>query len=155
MFEILLDGRTHGCYTQATACVTVGSAADADVKLPSAAAEHIKIYPLDGGYGGCFKVTVHAPDGMTHHTKHWTGREQTIEWTPSRDPPYWLDGTTRGNDNFFLKGPGPPGWVLVYGGDSMTVSGHVIQVINYCGTCGRKGTPHDELWACTCAERAT
>ena len=152
MFKILVDGRTHGSYTNATVCVTVGSAADADVRLASAAAEHITIYPLKDGLRGCFKVTVHARDGMTHHTKHWTGRRQTVQWTT--DPPYWLVGTDigQGNDPFFLKGPGPPGWVLLHGGDSMTVKGHEIKVINWCGTCGR----HDkDLWQCTCAERAT
>ena len=154
MFKILVDGRTHGSYNKATVCVTVGSAADADVKLPSAAAEHIKIYPLDGSYGGCFEVTVHAPDGMTQHTKHWTGRKQTIQWTA--DPPNWLVPTDIGvvKNSMFIKGP-KPGCVLVHGGDKMTIRGHEIQVINYCGTCGRKGTPHDELWTCTCAERAT
>jgi hypothetical protein len=152
MFKILVDGRTHGSYTDDTVCVTVGSAADADVKLPSADAEHIKIYPLHGSYGGCFKVTVHAPDGMTQHTKHWTGRRQTIRWTPN--PPYWLTGVCATENSLFLHGE-KPGWVLVYGGDTLTIKDRNIQVINYCGTCGRRGMPHDQLWECTCAGRAT
>ena len=157
MFKIMVDGIEHSRHSPTCAVVTVGSAADAQVRLHSAAAEHLKIYPLHGSYGGCFKVTLHAPDGMTHETSNF--RRQTVQWTT--DPPGCLVGTNincwGGKDYspVFIKGHEPPGWVLVYGGDSMTVSGHVIQVINYCGTCGRKGTPHDELWACTCAERAT
>ena len=134
MFIIKVDGVEHSRYSGACGCVTVGSAADAQVRLPSAAAEHLKIYPLDGSFGGCFKVTVHARDGMTQHTKEWWGKPKTVQWTT--DIP-------------------KSGWVLVYGGDSMTVRDHTIQVINYCGTCGRQGKPYDQLWQCTCAKRAT
>ena len=156
MFKILVDGRTHGSYTNATVCVTVGSAADADVRLASAAAEHLKIYPLHDSYGGCFKVTVHARDGMTQHTKEWWGARKTVQWTT--DPPGWLVGTDinafglPGRNPVFIHGQERPGWVLVYGGDSMTIRGHEIQLINWCGTCGR----HDkDLCQCTCAKRAT
>ena len=145
MFKILVDGRMHGSYTNATVCVTVGSAA-----------EHIKIYPLKDSYGGCFKVTVHAADGMTQHTSTWMGRKQTVKWTT--DPSGWLVSTDinflgrEDNNPVFIHGHERPGWVLVHGGDSMTVKGHEIQVINWCGTCRR----HDkDLWQCTCAERAT
>ena len=159
MFKIMVDGVEHSCYSGACGCVTVGSAADAQVRLPSAAAEHLKIYPLDSSYGGGFKVTLHARDGMTLHTKEWTGQKKTVQGTT--DPPGWLVGTDInfwGGKNYspvFIRGHEPPGWVLVYGGDSMTVRDHTIQVINYCGTCGRQGKPYDQLWQCTCAKRAT
>ena len=147
MFKILVDGRTHGSYNKDTVCVTVGSAAGADVCLPSAAAEHIKIYPLKDSFGGCYKATVHALDGMTQHTKHWTGRSQTIHWT--LDPPYWLAGACATENSVYLHGE-KPGWVLVYGGDTLTIRGRNIKVINYCGTCGKEDK---NLWQCTCAER--
>ena len=139
MFKIMVDGKEHTRYDDACVRVNVGSAADAQVRLPSAAPEHLKIYPLHDSYGGCFKVTVHAPEGMTHHTKHWTGRKQTVQWTPD------LVGTDInrwggfGNKNVFLHGHERPGWVLVHGGDFMTIKAHTIQVINYCGTCGKQG----------------
>ena len=153
MFKIMVDGVEHSCYSGACGCVTVGSAADAQVRLPSAAAEHLKIYPMHGSYGGCFKVTLHARDGMTQHTKHWTGKKQTVKWTT--DPPGWLVPDCDTENIITVHGLERPGWVLVYGGDSMTVRDHTIQVINYCGTCGRQGKPYDQLWQCTCAKRAT
>jgi len=159
MFKILVDGVEHGSYTNDTVCVTVGSAADAHVRLPSAAAEHIKIYPLHDSYGGGFKVTVHARDGMTQHTKTWYGQKQTVQWTT--DPPNWLVPKDKDINHFtglesnklmFIHGHEKPGWVLVHGGDSMTIRDRKIQVINWCGTCKR----HDQdLWQCTCAARAT
>jgi hypothetical protein len=127
MFKILVNGVEHGRYTDTCGCVTVGSAENADVYLPSAATEHIKIYPLHGSYGGCFKVTVHARDGMTHHTKEWGGVWKTVQWTP--DPPYWLKATSRMNLVTF-HGDKPPGWVLVHGGDEMIIGKHKIEVIN-------------------------
>jgi hypothetical protein len=158
MFKIMVDGKEHTRYDDACVRVDVGSAADAQVRLPSAAPEHLTIYPLKdsygGSYGGCFKVTLHAPDGMTHKTFNF--RKQTVQWTT--DPPGWLVGTDinslgrEGNNPVFIRGHEPPGWVLVYGGDSMTVRGHVIQVINFCKTCGKEG---NDLWQCTCAARRT
>ncbi len=165
MFKILVDGVEHSSYTNKTVCVTVGSAADANVRLPLAAAEHIKIYPLHDSYGGCFKVTVHARDGMTQETKELRktkdGRAtmtKTVQWKP--DPPNWLQATSLnifGNETksagaVFIHGHEKPGWVLVYGGDSMTIRDREIQVINWCGTCKRQGK---DLWQCTCAARAT
>jgi len=158
MFKILVDGVEHvehGSYTDDTVCITVGSAADAVVKLSSAAAEHIKIYPLHDSLGGCFKVTVHAHDGMTQHTKHWTGRHQTIQWTPDPVYPYWLAGACATDNILTLITGGDMHGVLMYGGDTLTIRDRKIQVINYCGTCLRRGMPHDELWECECADRAT
>ena len=140
MFKIMVDGIEHSRHSPTCKVVTVGSAADAQVRLPSAAAEHLKIYPLDDSFGGCFKVTLHARDGMTQHTKHWTGRRQTVEWTP--DPPNWLVGTDinllvrEDKKTVFIHGHERPGWVLVFGGDVMTIRGRNIQVINYRGTSG-------------------
>ena len=159
MFKIMVDGIEHSRHSPTCAVVTVGSAADAQVRLHSAAAEHLKIYPLHDSYGGCFKVTVHAREGMTHKFRTIAGERQTVQWTTDHGD--WLVGTDinrgggMGDKKVFLHGHERPGWVLVHGGDSMTVMGHEIQVINYCGTCGRKGMPYDQLWQCTCAERAT
>ncbi len=155
MFKILVDGVEHGSYTSRTVCLTVGSAANADVRLEAAAAEHIKIYPLHGSYGGCFKVTVHARAGMTQHTTTWKGERQTVQWTT--DPPNWLVAKDinflglEGKKTVRIHGE-RPGYVLVHGGDSMTVGDHEIQVLNWCGTCGREDK---DLWKCTCAARAT
>ena len=129
MFKIIVDNIERGCYSDNCGAVTVGSAADAQVRLPSAAAEHLKIYPLDASFGGCFKVTLHARDGMTHHTKHWTGKRQTVKWTT--DPPGWLVPDCDIENIITVHGLERPGWVLLYEGDSMTVRDHVIQVIRY------------------------
>ena len=134
MFKIMVDGKEHSRYADTCGCVNVGSAADAQVRLQSAAEEHLKIYPMHGSYGGCFKVTVHAADGMTQHTKEWWGARKTVQWTT--DPLGWLVGTDidtfglPGRNPVFIHGQERPGWVLVHGGDSMTVKGHEIQVIN-------------------------
>jgi hypothetical protein len=127
MFKILVDGRTHGSYSNDTKCVTVGSAENADVCLPSAAAEHIKIYPLHGSFGGCFKVTVHARDGMTHYTKKF-GEWHIVQWKPN--PPYWLAGNCDTQNILRIHGHEKPGWVLVDGEDSLVVGGREIKVIN-------------------------
>lgn len=91
MFKIMVDGIENSRHSPTCAAVTVGSAADAQVRLPSAAAEHLKIYPLHGSYGGCFKVTVHAADGMTHKCRTISGEMQTVQWTTDHGD--WLVGT--------------------------------------------------------------
>ena len=122
---------TPATTTRVAACVrvNVGSAADAQVRLPWAAPEHMKIYPLHGSHGGNFTVSIHDPAGMTHKTTEWWGKPKTVQHYPD-----------------------PPWKVYMYGRDSMTIRGHVIQVINFCGTCGKEGK---ELWQCTCGTRRT
>ena len=129
MFKILVDGNFHSCYAPVVVRVNVGSAANAQVCLPWAAEEHLKIYPMRGSHGGNFTVSIHDPAGMTLKTTEWWGKPKTEQHYPD-----------------------PPWKVYVNGGDSMTIRGHVIQVINFCGTCGLQGK---QLWKCTCAEHAT
>ena len=152
MFKIMVDGKEHTRYDDACVRVNVGSAAAAQVRLPSAAPEHLKIYPLDGSHKDCFKVTVHAPEGMTHKFRTIAGERQTVQWTP--DHGNWLVADldwcpVRGGQTVCIHGE-RPGWVMVHPGDSMIVMGHEIQVINYCGTCGKQG---DSYWECTCHEQ--
>ena len=154
MFMIMVDGIENSRHSPTCAAVTVGSAANAQVRLPSAAPEHLKIYPLNGSHGDCFKVTVHAREGMTHKSRTCEGETQTVQWTP--DHGNWLVADlywcrVRGGQKVCIHGE-RPGWVMVHGGDSMIVMGHEIQVINYYGTCGKQG---NSFWECTCAERAT
>jgi hypothetical protein len=127
MFKIIVDNIEKGVYSDNCGAVTVGSAADADVCLPSAAAEHIKIYPLHGSFGGCFKVTVHARDGMTHYTKK-CGKWHIVQWKPN--PPYWLAANCETQNLLTIHGREKPGWVLVDSGDSLLIGDHKIQVIN-------------------------
>ncbi len=132
MFKILVDGIEHSRYAQTfRGCITVGSAADAQVRLPWAAPLSLQIRPLTDGDGGDFAVTVHDPEGMTHNTAEWWGKRITVQHYPD------------------------PLWVRVRGGDSnesMIIRGHVIQVITWCATCGRQPK---QLWQCTCADRRT
>jgi hypothetical protein len=58
MFKILVDGVERGRYTDTCGCVNVGSAADAQVRLPWAAAQSLKIYPMHAGDYGDFRVTI-------------------------------------------------------------------------------------------------
>ena len=127
MFNILVDGRTHSGYDDNKKCVTVGSAENADVCLPSAAAEHIKIYPMDKGFKGCFKVTVHARDGMTQYTKYF-GEWHIKQWKP--DLPNWLEVNCDTLNLLTNYGRKPPGWVLVHDDDSLVVGGREIKLIN-------------------------
>ena len=46
------SGKEHSRYDDACVRVNVGSAADAQVCLPWAAKEHLKIYPMHAGYYG-------------------------------------------------------------------------------------------------------
>ena len=127
MFKILVDGRTHGSNSYDTKCVTVGSAKNADVKLPSTAAEHIKIYPMDKGFKGCFKVTVHAREGMEQWTKTF-GEWHIKQWKP--DPPNWLDVNCDTLNLLTIAGDKPPGWVLVHDDDLLVVAGRQIKLVN-------------------------
>ncbi len=127
MFNILVDGRTHSGYDDDTKCVTVGNAENADVCLPSAAAEHIKIYPLHGSFTGCFKVTVHARDGMKQWTKTF-GAWHLKQWKPN--PPKWLEVTCDTLNLLTNYGRKPPGWVLVHDEHSLIVGGREIKLIN-------------------------
>ena len=120
MFKIMVDGIEHSRYSDACVRVNVGSAADAQVRLPWAAEEHLKICPMHTGDYGDFRVTIHDPEGMTHKTTEWWGKRKTVQWYPD------------------------PRWVRVRGGESMTIRGHVIQVISWCGRCGKMH------YDCTC-----
>jgi hypothetical protein len=120
MFKILVNGVEHRRYIDTCGCVNVGSGGNAQVRLAWAAAECLKIYPMRGGDYGDFRVTVHDPEGVTHHTTEWWGRRKIVQ----RDP--------------------DPRWIRVNGGESLNVRGHVIQLISWCGRCGKS---HQE---CTC-----
>jgi hypothetical protein len=122
MFKIMIDEKEHSRYTDTCGCVNVGSAAGAQVRLPWAAAQSLKIYPMLGADLGDFRVTVHDPEGATHHTTEWWGRRKAV--TVRHDP--------------------DPRWIRVSGGESLTVRGHVIRLITWCGRCGKS---HQE---CTC-----
>ena len=47
MFKITVDGVEHSRYDDEWVWINVGSAAGAEVRLPWAAGEHLKIYPMD------------------------------------------------------------------------------------------------------------
>jgi hypothetical protein len=168
MFKILVDGMFCRSYPQTfRGCITVGSAADAHVRLDRDAPLCLQIRPLTGGDEGDFAVTVHDPAGMTHNTWSSSGirpHRQYVHYKKS-DPRGWLGGwldwTT--TNAYGLKtdalvtiwGDKPPGWVRLRGGDaqeSMTFCGHKIEVITGCWTCGRESS---QMWACTCADRRT
>jgi hypothetical protein len=115
MFKIIVDNIEKGLCSDNCGAVTVGSAADAHVRLPRAAAQSLTIYPMHGGDYGDFRVTVHDPEGATHHTTERWGRRNavTVRHGPSRL------------------------WIRVCGGESLTVRGHVIQLISWCGRCDK------------------
>ncbi len=119
---ILVDGVEHSRYTDTCGCVNVGSGGNAQVRLSWAAAECLKIYPMRGGDYGDFRVTVHDPEGMTHEPTGWWVNMKIIRLH------YYPD----------LE------WVRVSDGDSLIVRGHVMQMISWCGRCGKS---HQE---CTC-----
>jgi hypothetical protein len=120
MFKILVNGVEHGRYTDTCGCITVGSGGNAQVRLSWAAAECLKIYPMRGGDYGDFRVTIHDPEGATHHTTEWRGKWKIEQCDPD------------------------PRWIRVSDGDSLTVRGHVIQLFSWCGMCDKS---HQE---CTC-----
>jgi hypothetical protein len=122
MFKILVNGVEHGRYTDTCGCVNVGSGGNAQVRLSWAAAECLTICPMRDGDYGDFRVTVHDPEGATHHTTEWCGwrKAVTVRHDPDRR------------------------WIRVSGGESLTVRGHVIRLISWCGRCGKA---HQE---CTC-----
>ena len=105
MFMIKVDGVEHSRYSSTCAAVTVGSAADAQVRLPSAAAEHLKIYPM---HYRDFLVSIHDPAGMTHTTTTWFGETKTEQRFPDRT---WK--------------------VHVRDGDPMVIRGHEIRAMKY------------------------
>ncbi len=113
MFKILVNGVEHSRYTDTCGCVNVGSGGNAQVCLPWAAAECLKIYPMLGGDYGDFRVTVHDPEGATHHTTERWGRRNAVT-------------VPHGSSRL---------WIKVCGGESLTVRGHVIQLISWCGRC--------------------
>jgi hypothetical protein len=120
MFKILVNGVEHGRYTDTCGCVSIGSGGNAQVRLTWAATECLKIYPMLGGDYGDFRVTVHDPEGATHYTTEWW-----VEWKIVQ----------RDRDSRRIR---------VRGGESLTIRGHVIQLISWCGRCGKS---HQE---CTC-----
>jgi hypothetical protein len=157
MFKILVDGLFIKSYPQTfRGCITVGSAADAHVRLDRGAPLSLEIRPLTGGSEGDFAVTVHDRAGMTHNTWTFDGRKQFVHYKPH--PQGWLEWTT--TNGFGLKSKDPvtiwaKNWFRLRGGDaqeSMTVCGHKIEVITGCWTCGRMSS---QMWACTCAGRRT
>jgi len=163
MFKILVDGKEHSRYKQTfVGGITVGSAADAKVRLDRGPPLALEIRPLTGGSEGDFAVTVHV--GMTHNTWSSRGVRQYVHYTPTDNKHWmrgWLDWTV--TNGFGLPstkpvtiwGHKPPGWVRLRGGDaqeSMTVCGHKIEVITGCATCGRQSS---QMWECTCADRRT
>jgi hypothetical protein len=91
----LVDGVEDSRYLDTFGCVNVGSAADAQVCLPGAAAQCLKIYPMHGGDGGDFRVTVHDPEDMTHNTAEWWGKRITVQHYPD---PWWVQ-VRRGDSN--------------------------------------------------------
>jgi hypothetical protein len=133
MFKILVDGVEDSRYAQTfRGCINVGSAADAQVRLPWAAPLSLEIRPMTGADQGDFAVTVHEPEGITHHTREWFRERKHVDvrYAPAEE--------------FRLQGGCSK--------ESMTVRGHRIEVITWCATCGREST---ELWECTCADRRT
>ena len=121
MFKIIVDNIERGCYSDNCGAVTVGSAADARVRLTCAAEKHLTIYPMHGGDYGDLRVFVHAPEGMTLKTTEWWGKPKTQDVYPD-----------------------PTGWVRVRNTDKMIIRTHVIQVISWCGRCGKMH------YDCTC-----
>jgi hypothetical protein len=156
MFKILVDGEFCRSYPQAfRGCITVGSAADAQVRLDRGAPLCLQIRPLTGGSEGDFAVTVHP--GVTHNT--WTGRRRRLFVHYKPNPRGWLEWTA--TDGYGLESRHEPvtiwgkDWVRLRGGDaqeSMTVCGHKIEVITGCWTCGRESS---QMWECTCADHRT
>jgi hypothetical protein len=158
MFKILVDGIEHSHYKQTfVGGITVGSAADAQVRLDRGAPLALEIRPLTGECEGDFAVTVHVD--MTHNTWSCSGgrfRRLHVHYKPN--PPGWLKWTA--TNCYGLASDYPvtiwgDGWFRLRGGDaeaSMTVCGHKIEVITGCATCGKEAS---EMWACTCADRRT
>ena len=66
MFKIMVDGIEHSRYDNEQVWIDVGSAEDAEVWLPWAQEQHLKIYPC---WRQNFLVSVHASDGMVYKTK--------------------------------------------------------------------------------------
>ncbi len=133
MFKILVDGMPSCQFSDTfRGCVTVGSAADVLVHLDRGAPLSLEIRPLTGGEKDKIAVTVHEPEGVTHHTREWFRERKPVDvwYAPAEE--FRLD---RGNAD-----------------DSITVRGHRIQVINGCWTCGKEA---DEMWECTCWHRRT
>ena len=106
MFKIIVDGVEHSRYDDEWVWINVGSAAGAEVHLPWAAKEHLKIYPM---FGKDFKVSIHDPEGMKHTTT--TSFGETKEYNRYPD------------DNF--KGS----LVWVRDGDPMIIRGHEIRAM--------------------------
>ena len=113
MFKIIVDGIEDSRYYDTCGVVKVGSSAAAQVDLPLAAEKHMTIRPgLRGDYGD-FWVIVHAAEGMTLKTTEWWGKPKTVQ--------HYAD----------------PGWIRVRNFDKMIIERHVIQVISWCGRCGK------------------
>jgi hypothetical protein len=133
MFKILVDGIEHSRYKQTfRGCITVGSGADAQVRLDRGAPLSLEIRPMTGSDKGCFAVTVHEPEGITHHTREWWRERKHVDvrYDPAQE--------------FRLRGGDSQ--------ESMTVCGYKIEVITGCATCGKEST---EMWDCTCGDRRT
>jgi hypothetical protein len=131
MFKIMIDEKEHSRYTDTCGCVNVGSAADAEVCLSWAAPLSLEIRRMTGVDEGDFAVTVHEPEGITHHTREWFRERKPVDVRYDAGP-----------EEFRLRGGTAE--------ESITVRGHRIEVITWCATCGREST---ELWECTCWHR--
>ncbi len=105
MFKIMVDGKEHSRYDDEWVWINVGSAAGAEVRLPWAAGEHLKIYPMRGRG---FLVSIHDPAGMTHTTTTWFGETKISQRFPDRT---WK--------------------VHVRDGDPMIIRGHEIRAMKF------------------------
>ena len=103
MFIIEVEGIENSRHSPTCGPITVGSAANAQVRLPSAAEEHLKIYPM---HYRDFLVSIHDPAGMTHTTTTWFGETKTEQ---RYAVPTWK--------------------VYVRDGDPMVIRGHEIRAM--------------------------
>ena len=105
MFKILVDGVERACYDENEwRYITVGSGADATLRLPWADEKLVDIHPMeDGG----FLVEIHTPHGML--VRKWLTEEMHMR---HRDPKCAGGGKVHVGD----------GW-------PMKIMGHTIQAI--------------------------
>lgn len=106
MFKIIVDGVEHSRYDDEWVWINVGSAEGAEVHLPWAAKEHLKIYPM---HYRDFLVSIHDPAGMTHTTTTWFGETKTEQ--------RYADPTWKNHK------------VYVRDGDPMIIRGHEIRAM--------------------------
>ena len=107
--KITVDGKEHNSYAyEKGMCITVGSRTGAEVCVPWAAEESVKIYPVpreDSNWGG-YEVTVLDPRGMMLLKIDWMRRPKKEHHSADTEK------------------------VMVYSGDQMVIRGHRIRVIS-------------------------